>query len=832
MKVGTAESLKRKILSFRAGRQGANPAVSAKWPAGWKGVGIIVFQNNNQEIVGRLARRSFRADKRKNRLSVLTVAIAVGMMTALALLPAGALQSKKAEEAGTPQATFGNVSPDAVSKLKNASEVEWFGEQVPVASVQTGDSTIRTAYCDRAMLKASKRTLKGAMPVRPDEILLEQSFLTHIRSQAKPGDSIALDLGEGEKEYRLTGVLAASSQTGRSFTAIVSRAYVQKRAAAEAFPINAYVRIRNAAELSDDDFQRAVYSLADRAGVPKDSVSIATSEYRVQKQNSASGLLGLAAVAVIILLGAAIVIYSIFYISVTGRVHEYGQLRTIGTTKKQIRSVVYREGLFICGVGIPAGLIIGGIVGYFLVPKGWSWANTLWIAAAVCLIGLLSVWLSIRTPVRMAANTAPIEAVRFMPYEEKARRKKSRRITPFRLAVTSLSRNRKKFVLTLLSLGFSGILLSCVATMAVSYSAADDAKAEFPYGSYKISLSAQNMGDGDFAINRIQADNPLNRRLKEELLSIKGVKEIREWSSTEMRYKLPNGRDSGGAVTVYAFSADEISKMKPYLTAGKLDYPSMASRYGIAVCFPQVYKEAEGWTPRLGDSVAVTLLGGKGETVERTFTVTALLSGNYRQAGPALWMPADAMNGLAGMNTVSHFEVVTDGRNQAETGRQLKSVAEKNPYLAYESLEDTTRAIQKEMQPGFHAMYILSAFLVLFGLINLVNTSVTNLLARGREIGTLQAVGLSGRQLNRMLQTEGLLYTAGTAAFTLTVGTAFGYFVYRILKKLGMSLHYHYPVIPICLFIAVLLFVQLIISALTVQNLKRHSLVERIKEGE
>ena len=97
--------------------------------------------------------------------------------------------------------------------------------------------------------------------------------------------------------------------------------------------------------------------------------------------------------------------------------------------------------------------------------------------------------LSVRAPAKITANTSPIEAVRYTAYKGKAIRKKSRRITPFRLAVTNLSRNRKKSILTLLSLGFSGILLLCAATMAVSYSAVDEAKPDFPYGQHLLSKS-------------------------------------------------------------------------------------------------------------------------------------------------------------------------------------------------------------------------------------------------------------------------------------------------------------------------------------------------------
>lgn len=781
----------------------------------------------------RLACRSFQADKRRNWLSILTVAIAVGMMTALALFPTEMLNAQKNTEETLPQAALANVFQNAVSGLEKSPDVEWIGEQSAIASTKMDNNIINIVYINKPMLKSSKLTLRGDMPEKPDEILLEQSFLTNIGSKAKAGDYATLDLGSGKKGYKVTGILAGGSKA-KKYNIVVSKAYVKQNADVGKIKTSAYIRLKNTDELSDDDLSKAIYSLADKAGVSKDDVSVTTSVYRMLRKNFVTNLLGFIALAAIILFGAVLVIYSIFYISVTGKIHEYGQLRTIGTTRKQIKEIVYREGLLISAIGVPAGLIVGSAVGYFLAPKGWNLFNTILTAVVICIIGVLSVLLSVRAPAKTAANTSPIEAVRYTAYKGKALRKKSRHITPLRLAVTNITRNRKKSILTLLSLGFSGILLLCAATMAVSYSAVDEARPDFPYGSYRISLSARNMGDDNdlFAINRIQANTPLDGQLRNKLLSIKGVKDIKEWCSTSISFQLPNGKESGGTSTCYAFSSDEIQKMNPYLTEGKLNYSSMTLQGGIAVCYPQSYEEAFGWKPKIGDHVKITLQNKKGEKVEQTFTVSAFLNGNYRYRGPAFWMPVDVMNKLAGMKTVSDFEIITNNHDQALIASTLNSNVGKNPYLEVESLRGRTEELQKSMQPTFNTMYILIAFLSLFGLINLINTTITNLLVRKREIGTLQAIGLTNRQLNRMLQTEGLLYTAGTAAFTLTVGTACGYVTYRILKNLGMALHYHYPVIPVCIFIAALLIIQIFISTFTVQNLKKQSLIERIREQE
>ena len=55
--------------------------------------------------------------------------------------------------------------------------------------------------------------------------------------------------------------------------------------------------------------------------------------------------------------------------------------------------------------------------------------------------------------------------------------------------------------------------------------------------------------------------------------------------------------------------------------------------------------------------------------------------------------------------------------------------------------------------------YTLAAFIVLFGIINLVDTVITNLYSRKKEFGILQAVGMSNGQLKKMINKEMLHYT-------------------------------------------------------------------------
>lgn len=62
--------------------------------------------------------------------------------------------------------------------------------------------------------------------------------------------------------------------------------------------------------------------------------------------------------------------------------------------------MVYREGKLLAAIAIPIGLVIGNVIGYFLVPAGWYWLTTLCVTAGVGLFAFIIVMIAIHTPVK------------------------------------------------------------------------------------------------------------------------------------------------------------------------------------------------------------------------------------------------------------------------------------------------------------------------------------------------------------------------------------------------------------------------------------------------
>lgn len=103
-----------------------------------------------------------------------------------------------------------------------------------------------------------------------------------------------------------------------------------------------------------------------------------------------------------------------------------------------------------------------------------------------------------------------------------------------------------------------------------------------------------------------------------------------------------------------------------------------------------------------------------------------------------------------------------------------------------------------------------------------------------KELGMLQAVGLSDRQLTKMLAGEGLVFVAGTMAAAMTIGNIFGYLVYLWAKDSHfMSVTaYHYPVWETLLLAVMLTAGQLMTTVFIRRRLGRESLIDRIRGAE
>ena len=200
----------------------------------------------------------------------------------------------------------------------------------------------------------------------------------------------------------------------------------------------------------------------------------------------------LAGMLALILFTGYLIIYNVFQISVAGDIRFYGLLKTIGTTPRQLRRIIRIQALALSAVGIPAGLILGWLVGGVLTPVITAQLNDVAVTVSVspvlfgasALFALVTVLISCRRPGRLAGRVSPVEAVRYTEGKAPNRQKKrkGKEVSLLSMAWANLGRSRGKTAITVLSLSLAVVLLTFTVTFAggfdmdkyVSYFTASD----------------------------------------------------------------------------------------------------------------------------------------------------------------------------------------------------------------------------------------------------------------------------------------------------------------------------------------------------------------------
>lgn len=192
-------------------------------------------------------------------------------------------------------------------------------------------------------------------------------------------------------------------------------------------------------------------------------------------------LLILAVLLLLILLTGYLIIYNVFQISVAGDIRLYGLMKTIGTTPRQLRRIIRVQALSLSVLGIPVGLLAGWFIGGVLTPVVTENLNGVTAIVSVnpllfagsALFALVTVFLSCRRPGRLAAKASPIEAVRYTEGQTALRKGKKRRratkVSLLSMAWANLGRSRSKTAVTVLSLSLAIVLLTMTVTLGGSF---------------------------------------------------------------------------------------------------------------------------------------------------------------------------------------------------------------------------------------------------------------------------------------------------------------------------------------------------------------------------
>ena len=884
---------------------------------------IWPFENDTSFVIKKLADRSFRANKMRNVIAIIAIALTAILFTSLFTLGIGVKES-------TRQANMILSGGDGHAKLIHMDEAEY--------ETISGHPLVKEiAYCrkladsvdNEALLKRltlfeyydeiglkylSIEPTSGHMPIEENEVITDTATLDLLDVPHEIGEEITLTLTVHNQQITRSFVLAGwwESYPGVNYgTIAASKAYVQAHTAeltdtydqdhVETGTITALVKFEN-----DDNIENDLETVLKESGYSSDVSSAsyinaaASPLYTSSESSTDRGTNSALACALLaFLLSGYLIIYNIFQISVIRDIRFYGLLKTIGTTGKQIRAIIRRQALFLSCMGIPLGLGLGWLTGCALVPlmMKQTFGGTMdvqikadpKIFAGSILFALLTVFISTARPGRIAAKVSPVEAVRYtdVSCRTKMKKRKSSRTNVIRMARANLGRNKKKTFLVVISLSLAVVLLQATYTFALGFDmdkflekwvVSDFILGDADYFQYHYQGSGEALPQEDIAAVEAEGGITESGRIYANRLGVMEYvtedlyREYFRGTDPEMIEEMlaKEERDADGKVKINAafygmeeyplsqlnvFEGDIADLYDPEKNAiaavymeddyGAVIEGSQWAKVGDTVKVRYVYEweYSDAKTGEIIPKEQVDVYEGEVIAKEKEYQdvsykvaacVTVKQAMGYRFYGDHQFvLNAQVYQRDRKSADVMSYLFNTEKENLSSMQSFLQNYTEHvNPVLDFESKSRYIEAFD-----GYRTMFLivgtgLSFIIGLIGILNFFNAILTSISVRRREFAMLQSIGMTGKQLKRMLICEGLLYGIFAVACSAVLCAAFGYLIKAVVSGMFWFFTYRFTLLPVIVVIPVFAAFGILLPLFCYRSVAKQTIVERLRLGD
>lgn len=470
------------------------------------------MKNNNGAVIRRLSRRCMRKNRMRNVFALIAIALSGILFTAAFSLVGGAMQMAQENtmrevggtfHAGIKAATMEQYEKTAADPLVKKSSFTIF---IGIAdNILDRQAEIRYTPEESTLPDLFITLEEGHLPGEEREILVDTFTLEELGLPCALGEKVPLTfsfMGETvEEEFTLSGWYEGD-HVAHASELFVSESYWLKLKGSltdedfvkwgETHPEDEGTGLTAGNFFFDNasGLEEKIRTVIQNAGYEPGTelsygVNWAYMSSRMESVDPFTFLI-LASAVLVILLTGYLIIYNIFQISVISDIRFYGLLKTIGTTKGQIRCLVRRQAVRLSLIGIPVGLLIGYGVGKLALPFALSISDYQGMKIALRFDPWILVWgggftaftvfLSSRKPGKIAGNVSPIEALRYTEADGKRKKGRGRkkkkhaaRFSAVSMAWASLGRNRRTTAVVIAAISFSIILLAVIMTAVGSF---------------------------------------------------------------------------------------------------------------------------------------------------------------------------------------------------------------------------------------------------------------------------------------------------------------------------------------------------------------------------
>ncbi len=865
------------------------------------------MRNNNQEIAALLARESYNSNKSRNRILTAAVALTVMMLFGVFSLAVGKLETDillYMRNSGTAASTtLERGSKEQQEEIEALPYIKAVGSSVYIGNTEDYSCEVLDETGWEKMTAPAYSDIHGEYPQKTEEIMLPVRAMEAIGiHEPELGMEIpaGINLPGGEKlektfilsgyytDYRDPAIYRPAGYFSQEFLQGLT---MEKEE-------NTTLLIQQKDNIDDEAIEDMLYQDVEMRDDSQQFFG-GISFYRQSVYDLAGGFDTAVLMAGLILFGAAMLLYNVMYISLSRDIRQYGLLKTMGTTKKQLRSIVLRQtGRILAGgcvLGGAAGILITVTViprlltGMYLQGRGEASAMIAfrpWILVLAVVFGGLVTLLSSLWAMNRVVKMSPVEAVKYTgqkePHPEKAGIRKCKKTgvdrNPKKSAVEkswgysggipamawrNLFRFKRRFILTLLSLGL-GILISLGAVVLsvgtdqtnkinqrrpdfqidchMNANIVEEYPADMVFFSPKLRdeiISLNGVIDNDTAWGGYGKVNLREEALQVytadmedrnrdygvviQVVSDQWLEDLEKLKEEKGLYVDPESvRQGEGLILFHAHLLSRIQEEKGREDMGKeFQITDMAGEHSTVMKFAGYLDSYEKGLERMattwnGGGIFYFLISEKGfQKLGLTEQIFRLDLEVEEEQEPLLKAE------LAGIVSQYNRE-----RGNMAQGTELMMSSD---MLTLNAKSDELAAERDYITSSRIVMGALCTLLLMMGIANYFNVTMTSLAMRRRELAVLESLGLTRRQLRKMLLLEGIFTALLVTLGVVTIGSFLLWAEGILIKQRLAYFVFQYPALLLVLCLGLLFFLCGALPLSMYRKTEKQPVVERLK---
>lgn len=802
------------------------------------------------KIFTKVAVSNNRENKTRSLLIMIAIALTTMLITAIGTFGYGGLKGniENAENLyGNYIGAFANVGNDQLHEMEKRGEFDEIGLMASVGEPDTKGHSQLVWADEKALLMTNAYYLlrDGSLPEKGNEIAASKVFFEQLGyNDIKIGDKVTVPARRNgteafqNDEFVVSGIMkdGIGNENQQSSTVFVSKRYHDSKVVSGQERYTAYFTFNENVKGNYEEIDAIIEEIAAKCNVDERSVTKNRNLIVTKYSPTFEVLIPCILICLIVIIFAAVVIYNIFQIGIARKIQEYGKIKAIGATKKQMKKIIITEGMLLSVIAIPIGLLVGYFATSFLFNSAMEFVRdgneNLSICAVslfsplVILVSALVSFITVRIAlVRAVKTVTSITPVSAFSYEESAASRKGYRKGHRALSITGiiksdLATNKKRNIITVFIMGLSCILFVTISSLTSSIDPEYDARNSVERGDYQIELNYDN-SDKVYTENNLDQiinHNPITDETIKEFEAIEGVEK------TQTRRYLTFNED-GVIRSVAIFDREGFeSELEKSGVVGNFTYDSVSEADGFVYTFSHFMKESG---QKIGDKLDADL---KSEESSAKYRGTAM--GSFGSVSADYVITEDTAKKLGIYDkSYAYLWIWCSDEAKSEVEDKIGNLYNNDDHVYWESYDETYKLAEKQMMLVKVMAYTFLGLIGTICFLNMANTMIMNVITRKRELGILQAVGMSNGQLGKMLQLEGIFFTLGSIIVSLIIGLPAGYGAFLYSKKegfFGIS-EYHFPAAEILIMVVVLLMMQITLSFVLSRNVKKESIIDRIR---